>query len=498
MSDGFLKDIAKYLPAQIVPGIVGLISIPIVTRIFPPAEYGYYNLVMATVMILSTVFGWLPTSITRYYPAYACRPQQLEVFKTTVISLGVVALVVLFVPYYVALLVLGPWMSTKLQFLLMIGGLLFTATCAFNLFLSILRSKRFAGRYSAFAVWQSVAGFGVGIALILLLRLRVEGLLLGATLSIVPTLPLLWRAAMDAGVRIRFAGADLKIAKTMFLYGLPLMVGNLAAWVLSLSDRYVLGLLRGTAEVGLYSLSYNIADKSIMLLATLFLMAEPAIGVRIWENQGEQDSQRFVAGVARLYLLLGIPSAVGLSVVSRLVVSLLGGAEYAEGYRIVPFVLFGVLLLGLQQRFHWGLLYHQKTGPITIALVVAGLLKVLLNVLFVPRYGYFAAAVTTLICYAVSMCLIIWFSRRLFVWRFPYRSLFNVVVASAVMGVVVYYAEQLLTLSRVLRLLACMGVGAVVYAAALLALREFSSQEVGAIRQAISRTFTGLQADRAA
>ena len=136
---------------------------------------------------------------------------------------------------------------------------------------------------------------------------------------------------MDAGVRIRFGRTDLKMAKTMFLYGLPLMVGNLAAWVLSLSDRYVLGLLRGTSEVGLYSLSYNIADKSIMLLATLFLMAEPAIGVRIWENQGEQDSQRFVANVARLYLLLGIPAAVGLSVVSRLVVSLLGGSRVCGG-----------------------------------------------------------------------------------------------------------------------------------------------------------------------
>jgi O-antigen/teichoic acid export membrane protein len=496
MGDGFLKDIAKYLPAQIVPGIVGLISMPVVTRIFPPAEYGHYNLVMATVMVLSTVFGWLPTSITRYYPTYARQEQQLEVFKATVTSLGVVALIVLCALYYVALLVLGAWMSATLWSLLMIGGLLFAVTCAFNLFQSILRSKRFVGRYSAFAVWQSVAGFGLGIAMILLLGLRVEGLLLGATFSIVPILPLLWRAAMDAGVRIRLDRTDLKIAKTMFFYGLPLMVGNLAAWVLSLSDRYVLGLLRGTSEVGLYSLSYNIADRSIMLLATLFLMAEPAIGVRIWENQGEADSQRFVANVARLYLLLCIPVAVGLSVVSKLVVRLLGGEEYAEGYRIVPFVLFGVVLLGLQQRFHWGLLYHQKTGPITVALVVAGLLKVLLNILFVPRYGYFAAAVTTLICYAVSMCLIIWFSRRLYVWRFPYRSLLKIAVASAIMGVVVHYFERASILAPVLRLLVCMGVGAVVYAAVLLALREFSSQEIGAVRQAVSRAIATLQPDK--
>jgi len=301
---------------------------------------------------------------------------------------------------------------------------------------------------------------------------------------------------MDAGARIRLDRTDLKIAKTMFVYGLPLTVGNLAAWVLSLSDRYVLGLLRNTSEVGLYSLSYNIADKSIMLLAALFLMAEPAIGVRIWESQGEQGSRRFVANVTRLYLLVTLPSVVGLSVVSALVVRLLGGAAYADGYTIVPFVLFGVALLGLQQRFQWGLLYHQKTGAITIALVVAGLLKLVLNVLFVPRYGYFVAAVTTLVCYAVSLCLIIWFSRRLFVWRFPYRSLFNAAAASVAMALAVYYVEQISRLSPALELFVCIGVGAMVYGAALLVLREFSSQEVGAIRQMIAKAFVIVPADR--
>ncbi len=71
MGKGFLKDLLKYLPAQIAPGIIGFVSIPVVTRLFPPAEYGLYNLAMATVMILTTLLGWLPMSIIRYYPAYA-------------------------------------------------------------------------------------------------------------------------------------------------------------------------------------------------------------------------------------------------------------------------------------------------------------------------------------------------------------------------------------------------------------------------------------------
>ena len=99
MSKGFLKDVVKYLPAQVAPGIVGLVSIPIVTHIFPPAQYGDYNLVMATVTVLSTLFGWLPASVIRYYPAYA-RQGQLNLFNATVMGLGAIALGLLTALYY--------------------------------------------------------------------------------------------------------------------------------------------------------------------------------------------------------------------------------------------------------------------------------------------------------------------------------------------------------------------------------------------------------------
>lgn len=36
MSRDFLKDMVRYLPAQMAPAIVGFISMPVITRLFPP------------------------------------------------------------------------------------------------------------------------------------------------------------------------------------------------------------------------------------------------------------------------------------------------------------------------------------------------------------------------------------------------------------------------------------------------------------------------------
>ena len=70
MIKNLVKDAGKYLPGQIVPAIVGILSIPVITRLFSSGEYGKYVLVMAAVGVLSAIIGWLPMSIIRFYPVY--------------------------------------------------------------------------------------------------------------------------------------------------------------------------------------------------------------------------------------------------------------------------------------------------------------------------------------------------------------------------------------------------------------------------------------------
>ena len=56
MIKDLVKDIVKHLPSKIVPGIVGFINVPIVTRLFSPDEFGNYSLVLATVSISTSYF----------------------------------------------------------------------------------------------------------------------------------------------------------------------------------------------------------------------------------------------------------------------------------------------------------------------------------------------------------------------------------------------------------------------------------------------------------
>jgi len=473
------KDMAGYFPTLIIPGILSFITIPIVTRLFTPEIYGNYVLVVSTVSILSIIIGWISISIIRFYPTYE-RDLKLNEFYTTIIKLSFISIIAVYLIFLAGIIFTKSRITTDIYRLMHIGSLVFILSTCFGILLNFLRAKRQVSWYAGFCIWRNVTGLGFGIALIMFFHYGIEGLLWGSILSIALALPLLWKIAVKKSQTIR-KGISIPLTFELVKYGFPLAIGNLASWILSLSDRYVLGFFRGSYEVGIYSASYGISEKSIGLIVSLFQIASGAIIWHIWEKKEKKASQEFISKLTRYYLIFCLPAVIGLSVMSKLVISIVTAPQYHEGYRIIPLVTLSAFFLGLTQRFGVGFCYYKKTYLITFCLITSGLINVVLNFLLVPKYGYIAAAWTTLISYVFFLVLQVLLSRRFFIWEFPFKSLEKSVCASGVMGIVVYYIGNSLTSSNLLNLILGIVVGVVVYLIMLFLLREFKSSEIQAV-----------------
>ena len=475
MIKDLLKDMSKYLPAQIVPGIVGFISIPIVTRLFSPGDYGSYSLVLATVAILSTLVGWLSMSIIRFYPVFK-REGKLDYFYGNVIKLFFISILIISVIFCAALLTMKQLLPNQLYKLMYIGLMLFVLTSLFNTLQHFLRSKRQVAWYSTFAIWKSIASIGLGLLLIIVFNFSIDGLLWGGSLSLILIAPILWRKSIEK-VSLTNSKISIPFIKEIGKYGFPLVIANIAAWVLSLSDRYMLQFFRSSREVGIYSVSYNISEHSIILLASIFILAAGPISMNIWEKEGEEKSKLFLSKHTRYFLIICIPAVVGLSVLSKPIMEILTGQEYFEGYRIIPFVTLGAFIFGLQQRFQAGFVLYKRTGFITFSIVASGLLNIALNFLLIPKYGYMAAAITTLISYVFLLFLMVFISRRFFLWKFPFKSLARATCASGIMGVVVYFINIMLNFNIIMNLVLIILSGILVYFFVLFLLKEPTKKE---------------------
>jgi O-antigen/teichoic acid export membrane protein len=472
----FLKDLIQYAPAQVVPGVIAFITIPILTRLFLPEDYGKYILVIATVNILVTMVGWLPTSTIRFYSIYE-KDNKLHTFYSTTIGFAFISIGLLIVLYLIAIWILKDYLPSKLPSLMLIGGLLFVAQAFFLVLQYFLRVKRKVNWYTTFSLWNSVASLCLGLLLVMVFHRGVEGLILGSFLAIASSLPFLWYISTDVSL-LTLESISKKYASEMAHYGLPLVVVNLAAWILSLSDRYILEFFRGSNEVGIYSASYGIAEKSILLISTLFMLASGPIVMNIWEKDGEKACREFITKLTRYFLLVCLPATVGLSVLAKPLISILTPQKYHEGFMIIPFVSFGAFFLGLQQCFQTGLTFHKKTSFIMLGTIIAGLLNLGLNFLLVPKHGYMGAAVATLISYVFLFAVMVMLSRKYFVWDFPFKSLWKITTASVIMALVVYLMGKSVTSITLINLFLCICIGSVIYLIMFLLLREFNNEEI--------------------
>jgi O-antigen/teichoic acid export membrane protein len=429
----FVKDLAVYAPSQFLPALTAFITTPILTRLLAPAEYGYWALASSVAAFLVALTGaGMGSAALRFYPAYEAKSTVKVFFATISISIAAVVTLVAglsFLGLFLLREVLPSWLVQLLPLVILI----FVAQSIFTVFMSVIRAQGQSGSFTAFQLLTNYGGLGVGLLLVAVFGFRVEGLLWGTLIALVPTLPfLISLATRKVGIHLRqFHLAD---ALEIWRYGWPLALGAVAMWGLRVSDLFIISSFRPARDVGLYSVSYNISSKSIELLVALFLLGMSPLVYRTWETEGREATEMTLTMVTRVYLIVCLPAAVGLSVLAFPFVALLTAPDYYEGSRIVGFVVFSSFTWGLANIAMMGLTIKQRARRLGANNIVAAAIHIGLQLLLVPRFGYVASAICTLIGYTALLLLQTVASRPHLAWRFPFSTLRNAMAASVVMG----------------------------------------------------------------
>ncbi|GAB1469193.1 lipopolysaccharide biosynthesis protein [Chloroflexota bacterium] len=433
----FIKDMAKYSLSQLLPALTSFITTPILTRLFLPAEYGNWALALSvsSFLVALTVSG-LGSAIIRFYPAYKANSSLKTFFTTMSIFAGAITLFVAGAGYLIAWLFRGIFPAALTEYLPLIL-LIFIAQSIFTVYMAILRAQEKSGVFTTFQLLINYGSLGVGLLLVIVFGLRVDGLLWGGLLTLVFILPVLI-LNVSKGVDFRPQYFNLQDGLKIFDYAWPLALGNVAMWGLRLSDLFIISFFRTDRDVGLYTVSYNISAKSIELLVSLFLLSVSPLIMNTWEREGKTAAEANLAMVTRVYLVVCLPAVVGLSILAFPFVALLTAPQYYEGYKIFGLVATSSFAWGLANIAQMGMAIKKNTRRLGTNQILAASLHIILAVLLVPRFGYAAAAVTTLIGYTVLLILHTLASRPHLTWHFPFKTLYNVIFASMGMGLVAY------------------------------------------------------------
>ncbi len=465
--------------------LANLAMTPILTHLIGSADYGRYLLAVAIVFAMSTLaVGWVTPAVVRLLPAYQAR-HGMRSFTRTALLAAAAGIAGVGLGGGVVLWVTSPWLPVGLSALLWLALGAFAVDSAMFVLLSFLRARRALGWYVPVVVWSELSKMGFGIALVVGLGPDPRGLLWGAILGSALALPvLLVRCLRDQGqdAGTLFGGS---VCGEMARFGVPVMVMTFLMWVLGLSDRYLLAYFWGDRDVGVYAASYHLSEKTVLLVVTLFNTAAGPLVFQAFEQEGADAAARFVARLARYYLLIAMPLTAGIWAVGRSIVEVLVAPEYHAGYRVMPLVAISVFLYGLMHFFAFSLTLLRKTGQLLGCLVVAASVNVGLNLVLIPGQGFMGAAVATLVAYVVLFGAVVVVARRSFTWRFPFGALGSALAASLVMGVVASVVARSGMMSATAGLIGAVAVGAAVYCAVLVALGALEDPEKRLVSDAL-------------
>jgi O-antigen/teichoic acid export membrane protein len=208
---------------------------------------------------------------------------------------------------------------------------------------------------------------------------------------------------------------DFKLLKKLLVFSSPLVVVGFSYIINEMLDRKLLpilwpgGKLEGLELLGVYGQNYKLAMLLALFTQAFRYGAEPFF----FRESGAVGAQENYARLARYFL---IASLFGFLVVSLFLPvfsqTFLQDDSYRVGSDVVPILLLANLCLGMYYNFSVWYKVTDKTKMGAYISLGGATITIVLNILLIPKYGFYGCAWTTLTCYLTMMAASWWLGRK--------------------------------------------------------------------------------------
>jgi len=226
---------------------------------------------------------------------------------------------------------------------------------------------------------------------------------------------------------------------------LPLLPFALSIVLLNFTDRLFIIQYLNLSDVAIYSVGYKIAT-----ILTLFLIGfQHAWGPYVYSNFRKESAKLEFARIFDIFTIIVSFMLIVITFISPYLILILATKNYLEAYKVVPFLLIGLISYSLLY-FGVGVSLSGKTYFNLVASGTGVIANIGLNMLLIPKFGIIGAAIATSISYFLMALIKLYISQKLF--YLPYKIMKNcsVILFFFVLETIIIYSSNPFTWKYIL------------------------------------------------
>lgn len=375
---------------SIVQKGIQFFTIPMFTRLLSTYQYGQYSMYQSWMSLIS-ILATLNLSAGVYNNALSRYENDRDRYTSSMLGLTTVSVALIFAIYLIA----PEWWDRlfglpHIAILVMFAEILFAAAINFWTV-----RQRFEFHYKALVVvtlCMAVVNPILGLIGISLTEERGMARIISS-------------AAVNIAFGLVFYVINVRRGKKCYVreywkyalaFNIPLIPHYLSQMALAQSDRIMIENMFGKSEVAIYSVAYSIGLVMGIVTNAIHASFVP------WTYQHCKAKQYDGIGKVAIVLLIGIA---GMSLVPILLapeaITFIAPREYAQAVWVIPPVAISCFFIFVNSLFGNIEFYYEANKFVMASSTIAGVTNIILNLIFMRRFGYIAAGYTTLVCYVL-------------------------------------------------------------------------------------------------
>lgn len=426
-----------YFLASLLTKASSFFLLPIYTRYLSPTDYGILGNFQSINLLLPIFLSlYLDAAFSRYY--YLERTVSEERVKRLysthfwfvclwggiVVILGLIVSPFTLVPLvevpffpYIPLVFISPLLSQ----LAMIGSLVFRANLKARE-ISLIRIVGFVATTSLTLILLIPYNMGV--------LARLYGAILGPLINFIVFTIIAVRSSL-----LEFV-FDRAVLGRSLLYALPLLPNIAGGWITRASDRLILTYYGELSEVGLYSLSAQMAYL-LYLVNDAMTQVQGPIGMSALTEDTQAGKRQiseflsfYVWGIILFYLIL--------TFFAKEALFFFTDKRFHSAYMVVGIIAFEYVLSGIYRIFTTVISFHGKMWVISSGAILSALGDLVMNLTLIPHFGQLGAAGSTVLSMAMYTVWIVYWAQK----TDPIPINFGIVGTSFSVAAVLLFAQQ--------------------------------------------------------